>query len=948
MSRTFRRITGLMMGLLLFCTSISHGADVPAIQTIYEKTTEQQMAKGLVYEQKEKLTEEGWLDIHVLKMDMTEESLELDIVRDMETFALGNQLSDMTDQLAEQTDQAQAFVGAVNGSFFGLGTMLGAVVGVEVEDKQMTYAIDDFNYYEDKAANLIVDSENGAFFDFIDISLTLETSGGHSIRLQGINSHAVGEDPMIFNRNAYEDMSYVDTLDELYKIVIEDDTVTKVAREEQGIVIPENGYVMVFPVEDGSRYLGYLQIGSKVTLKQTSKFDPATMDLAIAGGGFIIKNGILADDGIIVGRDSRHPRTAIGLTEDGQTLIAMVVDGRGRSIGATHREMADWLFEYDVFDAIHMDGGGSSTMVGREPGYFESSTLNTPSDGHERPVVNGLGFLSTALKTTDYNLFLKSDQDRVFVNNKVDLTLLAYDLNFNPVEVNSGQVAWSMTGGYGTMDQMTFTPKSAGSVTLTAHYQGKTATISIEVAGELIDLEVVPKVLHHDEGAKQLTVVGTDAKGYRSIIDNELLEWTIGEPVGTIENGLFTPADEGRTARITVRYGEAKEYAYVISGMKEALVTEFDSETVETLVYPDTVMGSAAVAADEFGGYLRLEYDFAPSESSQAVYGVFDDITVDAPVDQLLVHLNNYPESVMLKGHIQDSNGEQYTVHFEDNHTNIARADMPSGLAYPVHLSRLYTVTLASEESKEGAVRIDRILTATKNEAEDVTDVLSIPPVDALYDNYPEDGFELKIFGATSGRNRLLDEVVMSKVYEVFNAADYAVYAGSSNVDESRITNDHFIYNDKFDTVDLPEARIISLGMGEGSMVKTDMKQWDKLALALSTTVQKTIVIIGTEQLINNTDRSFTREGELIHETLSDFATKSGKYIFYVNASGYSYDLSFYEGIRYVDLNGLWYRVDEDHSVDLYDSFQTVNLTFSGEDVTYNVQDLYPKTTVGE
>lgn len=939
MHRFIRKVTGLVIGLSIMGTTFSYAAQAPVLDTIYEHTTTEQIAKGLVYDHKEKLTDAGWLDIHVMKMDMNEPTLSLDVIRDVETFALGNQLSEMADQDTK-------FVGGINGSFFSMGTMLGEVKGVEVNDGLMAYAIDDYNLYNQQAANLIVDQDGMARFDFLDISLVLKTSSGYQIRLQGINSHSVFPDAMIFNRNAYEDMDYVDTLGDLYKVVIEDGLVKKVTSAKEHIEVPENGYVMTFPKSDPENYRSRLPIGSKVSIEQTSNFDPQAIDLAIAGGGYIIKDGILSDDGLLVGTTSRHPRTAVGLTEDGQTLIAIVVDGRGRSIGATHRELADYLFEYDVYNAIHMDGGGSSTMINRPPGSFNNTAVNTPSDGYERPIVNGLGFVMTAPETTEFNLHLKSDKTRAFVNNKIDLELLAYDLNFNPVSVADGLVAWSMEGGYGTMDDMTFTPKSAGTVTLTGYFSGRSASIELQIVDELIDLEIVPKVLHLDDGQQQMTVVGTDSQGYKSVIDNELLEWSIDEPVGTVENGLFVPGEAGRTAKIAVKYGDTREYAYVVSGMQETLLTNFEGVTADTLVYPDTVVGSSQVISDQGSSKVEITYDLVASDAAQAVYAVFEDMTITEEVDHVVLHVEDYPQEVMLKGHIRDSHDEQYTLTFEESSEGVARALVPSSLSYPIELTRVYVVATEANEAISGQLLISDMLTAKKNDAEDLTDVMSIPPVDELYETYPAIGFDVKIFGATSGRNRLLDEVVMTKVYDVFNDADYAIYAGSSDVDASKITNDYMVYEDTFDTVDLDPVRIISLGMGAGSMVKTEAKQWDKLALALSTTVQETIVIIGTEQLVNNTDQSFSREGELIHQTLSDFASKSGKHIFYVNASGYNYDLSFYEGIRYIDLNGLWYRVDEDHSVDLYDSFQTVNLSFGASGVTYKVEDLYPKTVV--
>ena len=103
----------------------------------------------------------------------------------------------------------------------------------------------------------------------------------------------------------------------------------------------------------------------------------------------------LLDDGTLVGNpgDSlctvQHPRTAIGITQDHRTMIWAVVDGRapGRA-GMTCPQLATLLLEFGAFDAVNMDGGGSSTM------WLSSGVVNHPSDGAERTVANHLAVIA--------------------------------------------------------------------------------------------------------------------------------------------------------------------------------------------------------------------------------------------------------------------------------------------------------------------------------------------------------------------------------------------------------------------------------------------------------------------------------------------------------------------------------------------------------------------------
>jgi exopolysaccharide biosynthesis protein len=90
---------------------------------------------------------------------------------------------------------------------------------------------------------------------------------------------------------------------------------------------------------------------------------------------------------------TRNPRTVVGLNADGTKLVILVVDGRkpGVSIGMSYEDMGAEMLRLGCRQALNLDGGGSSVMAVRDPSTGEMRILNTPSDGHERPVANTLG-----------------------------------------------------------------------------------------------------------------------------------------------------------------------------------------------------------------------------------------------------------------------------------------------------------------------------------------------------------------------------------------------------------------------------------------------------------------------------------------------------------------------------------------------------------------------------
>jgi hypothetical protein len=109
------------------------------------------------------------------------------------------------------------------------------------------------------------------------------------------------------------------------------------------------------------------------------------MQQVVSGHPQILRGGVvLPQTGDLC--TARHPRTAAGLSRDRQTLYLMVVDGRSTSsIGMTCAEEARFLAELGAWDAINLDGGGSSAMWVRGVGV-----VNSPSDGAQRVVANHL------------------------------------------------------------------------------------------------------------------------------------------------------------------------------------------------------------------------------------------------------------------------------------------------------------------------------------------------------------------------------------------------------------------------------------------------------------------------------------------------------------------------------------------------------------------------------
>ena len=93
-----------------------------------------------------------------------------------------------------------------------------------------------------------------------------------------------------------------------------------------------------------------------------------------------------------------NARTAIGLSEDNHTLLLFTVDRAGGSLGLSVGEVADILIhDYGVYNALNLDGGGSTTLAMENPITHVRSIVNVSSDNpNGRAVASSLAVFAPA------------------------------------------------------------------------------------------------------------------------------------------------------------------------------------------------------------------------------------------------------------------------------------------------------------------------------------------------------------------------------------------------------------------------------------------------------------------------------------------------------------------------------------------------------------------------
>lgn len=242
-------------------------------------------------------------------------------------------------------------------------------------------------------------------------------------------------------------------------------TVATVLSESTGLPVRQ-GQLAIAASGKSAAEIAALKRGDKVTLTlETAGLDWTDHRFAIGGGPAIVTGG----DPLIAWEpesfnaafaNDRHPRSAVGVSAQGDMWL-VVVDGRqGQSRGATLLELSHIMSQLGCVEALNLDGGGSSEMV------IGSTIVNRPSDGAERPIANALAVMAPFVSVGgDYVI---AGRDEVRLGEGADYRVLE-----KGGEVPGASVVWSAQGA-GWIDQGgRLRPTQTGGAVVRAWVNGK-------------------------------------------------------------------------------------------------------------------------------------------------------------------------------------------------------------------------------------------------------------------------------------------------------------------------------------------------------------------------------------------------------------------------------------------------------------------------------------------
>lgn len=624
-----------------------------------ELILERPIAPGVLYRE---LKREGPLRIYVTRVDLTNPAIQFEAVPGEDNLTDREQPSSVARRLSRPGYEV---VAATNGDYGGAGN---APLGMFVREGRLLIT-------PTTRSSLCIGPDNMAFIDVFDFQMTLRPiAGGTPVSIEYLNRWYDYAQPVLYGplweKSQEQAFDVVDVVLEvpdgaLAPVDKRTVSVRRIVPGRGGTPIAAGEYVLQVPATSASA--SRFEVNARWVLESAMDPDPGAWDSVITGGPRIVRDGeaYIPNEEESIRQSfvtSLHPRTGFGISRDGKTFMMAVVDGRqpGHSVGVSLPTLADILIEQGAWDALNMDGGGSSTMV------IRGEVKNSPSDATgERRTSSAFCVISTAPRGPLEHLRIDPAPQSLLASVPHRFEAKEYDEAWNPV--SNIRVNWQAHGGeidvLGPQECLvTFEPGLGG---LAAAMGPLAESIQFQaVTAE--SWKVEPRaVLLSPGGSEEVKVRAFDVRDEELEVPEEAIVIEVEGGIADVQGATILATSTG-SAEATVRAGPMS-WTLPIEIRPKATITGVDFEENPGWILrrhhatedgTDFVLDTAMPHTGSQAA--RLDYEFEPGVISAAYLDMEMPLEKGTTAISIWVH-GNYSEN-MLRSILTDANGNRFIL----------------------------------------------------------------------------------------------------------------------------------------------------------------------------------------------------------------------------------------------------------------------------------------------
>ncbi len=738
--RNITKIASLIGILSLIMTILPTQARAAATPNIFENAIhrnlkDERITRGITHTTFEVFDSEGWLRGNILTVDLKDGNVKSDLL-------MSNTLTDRKVP-TELANEARA-IAAVNGDFFYLGS---ATVprGYVVKSGELLKSSPRW----DKTMAITT----GNMGKMLNLAMSgtiqnLSRPGSLSIPIGGLNDIYPNPNSVVLYTHIWGSKTrsgFLSGAKNYTEVVVKGNKI--IDKIENGLYtkkLDEDMYLLLGREEGANRLRTQLQIGDTIDIKYATAPDYKELAYALSGDEFVVKDGRPLT---FPTNPYRHPRTAVGFNKDGTIMYLATIDGRSSlSRGMSYSELGQFMASLGAWNALNLDSGGSTQMAVREPGNTKPTITNSPSDGRERAVPNGIGLFTTSPEGNLEGFHIKTEDNRVFPGFSRTFTSAPYDEYGNPLKIDTKPNWMSELGTFESPGILSANQSGKGEVKVSL--ADIVSTHSIEVLGALSSIYTDTTHMTLNNGKKgSFKVYGVDEMGYSTSIETRDITLSFNKDLVDVvpdDNNSFqvAPKVANGSGLIEIKAGDKICHMGFAIGTKNIIVDSFDDINKWAFrKYPEQVGGKVSIVQNKErkGNIIRLDYDFRHTTVSRAAYVTAMPKPLELPKDPLALGVWVHADggyNHWLRGHIRDNTGKQHVIDFA-NPVNwkgwkYVEAKMPTGLPQPLYLERIYVVATDPKQLNAHSIFFDDITavvpqTVELPEREQKTDSIVVP-----------------------------------------------------------------------------------------------------------------------------------------------------------------------------------------------------------------------------
>jgi hypothetical protein len=656
------------------------GAPFPRIVT--DAATMSEVAPGVAYGDYEMLTADGPLSVHVVAIDLTEPTVRVGAMLAQDhLISQGEPVSSMA--------RRSGAVAGINGDYFDIN-QTNAPLNILMQNGRL-------EHMPSHRWAVAIDAKNVPRFAEFSLAPVAQI-GTASVPVATINEWPPGG-RTILTTPEFGVLRPAANVTEIQLQPVSGDPpfatyrVTGIA--DNSTAQPAGYYLSIGPAAYGTFPLP--NPGDAISIASNADATLAGVQTAVGGGPLLVQNGRwYADpDGPSGGEFASHiPASGIAATSDGR-LLFFQIDGRqpDLSIGVLQTQLAALMIAFGATTGMQFDGGGSSTVVARLPGNAGAGVVNSPSDGTERRVADGLFVYSDAPNGPAARVVAWPQTIRAFPGARVGVHFATVDRADHPVSDNGTTRVAVKPGNLGAFAAGQFTAGSrAGSGVLQVRHGAMSAAVPVSVTTAVARVRIFPRdPVVAARGRVRLSILAFDRDGFPIALPPSLAWRAQNAAVDRAGN-----VQAGKTdAIVSVQLGSYLATQRIMVGEHEESLS-LTGAVFATVprggpgqLVPDPSCKDCLTLSYDFTGTERAAYANASIALPQRTLGISMEINGDGNGEILRVAVNNAINERFM-----------YTIaHIGWHGWRRVKFRFPSALSQPLTLKAVYAINRVGSEN---------------------------------------------------------------------------------------------------------------------------------------------------------------------------------------------------------------------------------------------------------